>query len=250
MNRRLRQTFFFFSAAALAVLFGFGYAALPHFGKVSSVYANIVNAISVPQRHITDVVTAVNFDFRGFDTLGEEFILFTSVMGIALLMRRTKDEPAGDHEDRAQGRIVPPPSDAVRVVTLLLIAPTVLFGWYIIVHGQVTPGGGFQGGVILSSAPLLLYLCGSYPKFRGAAAPRMIEIAEAVGAAAYIIIGGACVALGGLFLENVLPLGKTGTLTSGGIVPFINLGVGLEVSGGFVLILIVYLEELMEEKES
>lgn len=250
MNRHSRQTFFLVSAAALALVFGWGYAGLPRFGQVTSVYAEIVNTITVPQRHITDVVTAVNFDIRGFDTLGEEFILFTSVMGIALLMRRTKDEPAGDHEDRAQRRNVPAPSDAVRVIALLLIAPTILFGWYIVAHGQVTPGGGFQGGVILSSAPLLLYLCGSYPKFRGAAAPRLVEIVEAVGAAGYIVVGGASVALGGLFLENLLPLGKTGTLTSGGIVPFINLGVGLEVSGGFVLVLIVYLEELMEEKES
>jgi multicomponent Na+:H+ antiporter subunit B len=250
MTRQFRLAFFVLSAAALGLLFALGYAGLPHFGHVTSIYADIVNSISVPQRHITDVVTAVNFDIRGFDTLGEEFILFTSVMGIVLLMRRTKDEPVGDHEDRAPGRTVPPPSDAVRVVALLLIAPTILFGWYIVAHGQVTPGGGFQGGVILSSAPLLLYLCGSYPKFRGAAAPRLTEIAEAIGAGAYIIIGGACVALGGLFLENVLPLGKTGTLASGGMVPFINLGVGLEVSGGFVLILIVYLEELMEEKES
>lgn len=82
------------------------------------------------------------------------------------------------------------------------------------------------------------------------AAPRLIEIVEAAGAAGYIIVGGACAALGGLFLENLLPLGKTGTLTSGGTVPFINLAVGLEVSAGFVLILLVYLEELMEEKES
>jgi len=250
MTRRIRQKFFLFSAAALALCFVWGYRDLPPFGQVTSIYADKVNAITVPQRHITDAVTAVNFDIRGFDTLGEEFILFTSVMGVVLLMRRTKDEPAGDHEDKVQGRNVPPVSDAVRVTTLLLIAPTILFGWYIVAHGQVTPGGGFQGGVILSSAALLLYLCGTYPKFRGAAAPRLIEIAEAVGAAGYIIVGGACVALGGMFLENLLPLGKTGTLTSGGTVPFINLAVGLEVSAGFVLILLVYLEELMEEKES
>ncbi len=250
MTRRIRLKFFLVSAAALALCFFWGYAGLPAFGHGSSIYADIVNAISVPQRHITDAVTAVNFDIRGFDTLGEEFILFTSVLGVILLMRRTKDEPAGDHEDKAPGRKVPPVSDAVRVIALLLLAPTIVFGWYIVVHGQVTPGGGFQGGVILSSAPLLLYLCGSYPKFRGAAAPRLIEIAEALGAAGYIVIGGACVALGGMFLENLLPLGKAGTLTSGGMVPFINLGVGLEVSGGFTLILLVYLEELMEEKES
>ena len=129
-------------------------------------------------------------------------------------------------------------SDAVRVASLLLIGPTVLFGLYVVAHGQVTPGGGFQGGVILSTAPLLLYLCADYHRFRRAVPQRFVEVSESIGAAAYILIGGACVALGGLFLQNSLPLGKSGSLTSGGIVPFIDLGVGLEVSGGLALALL------------
>ena len=44
------------------------------------------------QRHATDIVTALNFDFRAFDTLGEEFILFASVSGVALLLRQLRDE--------------------------------------------------------------------------------------------------------------------------------------------------------------
>ena len=39
--------------------------------------------MAVPERSTTDVVTAVNFDYRGFDTLGEEFILFAAVIGVA-----------------------------------------------------------------------------------------------------------------------------------------------------------------------
>lgn len=249
MKRKTRTALFLVSALLLAVVFWFAYSNLPPSGQIESPYGDAVNAITVSQRHITDAVTAVNFDIRGFDTLGEEFILFTSVMGVVLLMRRRRDDPAGDHEDRATKRIVPPSSDATRVTALLLVAPTVLFGIYIVIHGQITPGGGFQGGVILSTAPLFMYLSGTFKQFRGAVSPRIVEISEAIGAAAYIFIGGACAALGGVFLQNLLPLGKAGSLTSGGIVPLIDLGVGLEVSGGFVLILLVYLEELMEEKE-
>lgn len=250
MTRSARRIFFLFSAAALALVFGLCYGGLPPSGGGHSAYGDAVNALVIPQRHITDAVTAVNFDVRGFDTLGEEFILFASVMGVVLLMRRQKDEPAEDHEDKAPGRTVPTASDAVRVTALLLVAPTVLFGIYVITHGQVTPGGGFQGGVILSTAPLLLYLSTGYGPFRRAVPPRLVEISEAVGAAAYILIGGASVALGGVFLQNLLPLGRSGSITGGGIVPLIDLGVGLEVSGGLALTLLVYLEELLEEKES
>lgn len=249
MTRRGRRGLFLISAALLAVVFWNGYSKLPPVGAVTGAYGDTVNAITVSQRHITDAVTAVTFDIRGFDTLGEEFILFTSVMGTLLLMRRQSDEPTGDHEDKAPGRTVPDSSDAVRVVAMLLLIPTVLFGLYLVTHGQISPGGGFQGGVVLSTAPLLLYLAGTYEQFRRATPHRLIAISEAIGAAGYILIGGACIALGGSFLENVLPLGQSGSITGGGTVPFIDLSVGLEVSGGIVLILLVYLEELMEEKE-
>jgi multicomponent Na+:H+ antiporter subunit B len=237
------------AAVALAWTFFLAYRRLPPLGFVNSEYGGLVNAITVPERHITDAVTAVNFDIRGFDTLGEEFILFASVMGTVLLMRRQKDEPAGDHEDHAPGRLIPPPSDAIRVTSLALVPVTALFGLYIITHGQVTPGGGFQGGVILASAPLLLYLCAEYSQFRKALPPRFVAISESIGAAAYILIGGIGLTASGMFLQNVLPLGQNGSVTGGGTVALIDAGVGLEVSGGLLLALLVYLEELVEEKE-
>lgn len=249
MNRHVRRVLFFIGAALLGWTFFLAYSPLPPLGHIASRYGDMVNAITVPERHITDAVTAVNFDIRGFDTLGEEFILFTSVMGTVLLMRRAKDEPAGDHEDHLAGRHIPRASDAVRITSLALVPVTVLFGIYIVTHGQITPGGGFQGGVILSSAPVLIYLCAEYKQFRRAVQQRVVEVAEAVGAAAYIVVGGLGVAMGGLFLQNTLPLGQNGTIGGGGTVVLIDLGVGLEVSGGLCLALLVYLEELLEEKE-
>lgn len=249
MKRQPRRVVFLIAAAALGWTFFLAYRELPPLGEVQSKYGDLVNAITVPERHITDAVTAVNFDIRGFDTLGEEFILFTSVMGTVLLMRRQKDELSGDHEDHAPGRIVPPASDAVRVTSLALIPVTVLFGLYIVMHGQITPGGGFQGGVILASAPLLVYLCAEYRQFRNTLSQRFVALSEAIGAAAYILIGGIGLTVGGVFLQNVLPLGANGTVTSGGTVALIDLGVGCEVAGGLSLAFLAYLEELVEEKE-
>ncbi len=249
MKRSARKLFFVVSAAALAWTFFLAYSPLPPLGYVQSQYGDVVNAITVPERHITDAVTAVNFDIRGFDTLGEEFILFTSVMGVLLLMRRQKDEPAGSHEDQAPGRSIPEASDAVRVTALFLIAPIVLFGLYIVTHGQISPGGGFQGGVILASAPLMVYLCAEYTRLRRVMPDRLAELSDAIGASGYIIIGAIGVAAGGAFLENLLPLGRSGTVTAGGLVPFIDLSVGLEVSGGLSLAFLIYFEELLEDKK-
>lgn len=249
MTRRIRKTLFVIAAVALASTFFLAYRPLAPLGAGRSDYGDLVNAVTVPERHITDAVTAVNFDIRGFDTLGEEFILFTSVIGTVLLMRRQKEEDVGDHEDHMPGRAIPRASDAARITALMLIGPSVLFGIYVVTHGQLTPGGGFQGGVILASAPVMLYLCADYKQLRRALPPQLVEISEAIGASAYILIGGASVAAGGLFLQNVLPIGTLGSITSGGIVPLIDLGVGLEVSGGLCLAFLAYLEELMEAKE-
>ena len=51
-----------------------------------------INAVAVPERHMTNMATAVNFDYRAFDTLGEEYILFTAVAGLALLLRQARGE--------------------------------------------------------------------------------------------------------------------------------------------------------------
>ncbi len=75
------------AAAGLSVALAVGFAGLRPFGAPASAYAQILNALSVPQRHATDVVSAVSFDYRGIDTLFEEFILFAAIAGISILLR-------------------------------------------------------------------------------------------------------------------------------------------------------------------
>jgi multicomponent Na+:H+ antiporter subunit B len=119
----------------------------------------------------------------------------------------------------------------------------------VIAHGQLTPGGGFQGGVILATAPLFLYLAGEFTNFRKAVPRALVHTVEAVGGGCYAAIGLACLVAGGAFLQNILPLGSKGTILSGGTIPLINASVGLEVTAGLVLVLVVYLEETLELKE-
>ncbi len=243
MTVRIRRVVFLAAAAALAVLMAWGFGALPHFGHYRGPYGDVLSRVSVPQRHITDVVTAVNFDYRGFDTLGEEFIFFAAVLGVALILRRQAGEGAGHAADYATGRAVPPTSDAVRVLGLGLTAPTVLFGIYVIAHGHLTPGGGFQGGVVLATGVLLIYLAGEFDDLHGLYTEAALERAEAVGAGGFIAIGMLGVLAGTSFLHNGLPLGATGTVFSAGTVPLINLTVGIEIAAGLVLLLTTFLHQ-------
>ena len=142
---------FFAGAVGLGILLICAFSRLPGPDSLRSRYRNQINSRTVPERNTTDAVTAVNFDYRGFDTLGEEFILFVSVIGSIVLLRQPdekKEQPLPDA--LTPGRDVGP-SDSIRLWILIMVAPKVLFGIYIVTHGQLTPGGGFQGGVILAS---------------------------------------------------------------------------------------------------
>jgi multicomponent Na+:H+ antiporter subunit B len=102
---------------------------------------------------------------------------------------------------------------------------------YIVVHAQLTPGGGFQGGIILGAGPLPAFLAGRYLRMKRIAPHLLAEVAEAVGAAGYVLLGVSGLIIVGVFLKDALPLGIPGHLLSGGQTDVASVLVGLEVSG-------------------
>jgi len=250
VTARARLLIFLLGAVILAAFLLRGLGGLPAFGRTHSLYGTILNGIAVPQRHVTDVVAAVNFDYRGIDTVGEEFILFVSVAGVALLLRAERDEV----EEEAPRKVVDMEreartGDAVHALCLALVPPTVLFGLYVVTHGQLTPGGGFQGGVVLATAPLLIYLGGEYRTLRALSPAALVDLLGALGAGGFVAIGLAGLIAGAAFLQNVVPLGPVGTVYSAGTIPLINLAVGLEVGAGFLLMLSEFLTQTLRIRE-
>ncbi len=239
MSRRARLILFGGSVTILVALLVWGLTGLPAFGEFQGQYGRILNSTTQSSRHVGNVVAAVVFDYRGFDTLGEELILFASVMGVALLLREVRDE---GERPRDEVR-----SDVVRAVGLAVIGPVVVLGLFVVAHGYLTPGGGFQGGVVVASGLVLLYAAGEYRAYRAASPSSLVDLAEGAGAGAYVAVGIAALLAGGLFLENVVALGTTGTLASGGTIPILNAAAGLEVAAALVLLFQEFLEELFEE---
>ena len=125
----------------------------------------------------------------------------------------------------------------VRTITRLLFPFLSLFGVYILVHGHLTPGGGFQGGVIIAASILMLWLA-----YGMRAAPLRLrlfrtEVLEALGGLILVTIGLTGFALGvSKVFGHVLPLGGLGQLFSGGDLPLLNLGTAIKVAAGMLLI--------------
>jgi multicomponent Na+:H+ antiporter subunit B len=248
MSDRVRLRMFAVAVTGLLGLMLWGVAGLPDFGDSRSAYGQLLDRVAVPERSTTNVVTAVNFDYRGFDTLVEEFILFAAVVGVASILRKLRGERTRRPDDDAAGRHVPQTSLTVRVTGLGIVAPTILVGIYIVAHGPQTPGGGFQGGVILATALLLTYLSADYMTMRAVGPTWLLELAEGMGAAGFALIGVAGLVAGEAFFENVLGKGTPGELLSAGTIPLSNAAVGLAVTGGFVFMLSEFLQQALTRR--
>jgi multicomponent Na+:H+ antiporter subunit B len=246
VSRRGRLVLFALGGSGLAAVLVIGFTGLPHFGDYHGVYGRVVTGITVAERHVTDMVTALNFDMRAFDTLGEEIILFASVTGVALLLRQLRDEDEDDQmQDEAEHHRFSGASDALRAVSAPLAALLVALGAYVVVHGTITPGGGFQGGVILAAGPLAVLVGGRYLASRRLAPDWAIEAMDAAGAAGYALLGLGGLIFASVFLKNFLPLGTPGHLLSGGFMPLNSIAVGLEVTGAFLIVWTEFLDQAL-----
>jgi multicomponent Na+:H+ antiporter subunit B len=236
MSRRARTWLFLIAAGGVAALLAWALAGLPDFGHYQGEYGRVLAEIAVPKRSATEIVGITVFDFRALDTLGEEFILFCAAVAVAVLLRGQRGEEPHPEQRR------PVTSAALRLLGFASLAPLTLLGIYVVAHGHLTPGGGFQGGVILAAGLLTFFVAGHYLALRRVEPVPAAELAEAAGAAGFALVGVGGLVFGTSFLANFLPDGDTGLLT-GGTVPVGNVAVGLEVAGAVVVILAEFLEQ-------
>jgi multicomponent Na+:H+ antiporter subunit B len=230
--------------AAILMLLALG--GLPDLGHVPHPYAD--RAVSAALgRNTANVVSSVNFDQRAFDTVGEEFVLFGAAVAAVLLLRRFRDEEEDAHDLRYGPRDV---WSAVNLAGFALLAPTVVFGMYVVAHGAVSPGGGFQGGAVLATGLHLAYLAGDYVVLQRLRPLALFDAAEAVGAAGFVLLGITALFVGDPFLTNWLPTGTLGDLASAGMVELFNVAVGMEVASALVLLLAKFLDQALVVREA
>jgi multicomponent Na+:H+ antiporter subunit B len=235
MSLRARFALFAVAVTGFGALLVWGTSGIPDFGHYRGRLGVILTKAPVKERQATNAVTAIVFDYRGLDTMGEEFILFTAVSGVALLLRETREK---DPEP-----IDPVESDATRAVGISLAACILLLGLWVVAHGAVTPGGGFQGGLVLAAAVLMLWLAGSLRSYRTLTPTPATDFVEGFGVGAFVVVGLIALLLGQPFLHNLLPYGLAGKLSSGGSIPIVNWATALAVTGAFLTLFGEFLEE-------
>jgi len=150
-------------------------------------------------------------------------------------------------------------SKIVRSAADLLYPFILTFGFYIVVHGHLTAGGGFQGGAVIATGIALMFGANRYKVISQQIRGKMLRTCEAVGLIMFIIIGLCALIDGKSFLYNWLanadwlfghPVtygSNTGDLYTAGIIPILNIAIGIEVLGGLSLIILYMLSGVSEE---
>lgn len=150
-------------------------------------------------------------------------------------------------------------SKIVRTVANQLILFILVFGLYVILHGHITPGGGFQGGAIIVSGVIMLLVAFSSKELKKSLRERVLSIVESTGALIFIVL--AFAGIGTVFFYNFLvgtpifgripDLGPgPGDIWTGGVIPLMNFAVGLKVIAGLsAVVLAIALFSSGEEVE-
>ncbi|MEE8168572.1 MAG: MnhB domain-containing protein [Candidatus Hydrothermarchaeales archaeon] len=123
--------------------------------------------------------------------------------------------------------------DLIIKTTARLMIPFIqMYGLYIIFHGHLTPGGGFQGGAVIGASMILLAVVFGLDEGRRRANHLLSTVLES-STFFYALIGLVGIVLGGTFLANKIvgiPIGSPGKLFSGGIILAINVVIGFKVA--------------------
>ncbi len=134
-------------------------------------------------------------------------------------------------------------TDFLDIVSRKLAPFILLYGLYLITYGHLSPGGGFQGGVVLASGVVLLLLCQGTERVHKILPAALMNSTEALAFFAFIVMGMAGVLLGGGYLSNFFPVGKVGEVPSAGFILILNIIIGLKVGAGMSLICCCLLRE-------
>lgn len=121
-----------------------------------------------------------------------------------------------------------------------------IYGFYVILHGHISPGGSFAGGIIVGLSLIAFATVYGMEKARAELPEKVLVSIESYGTLWYVIMGLVGIFKGAPFLANKLAgvnVGEPGTLFSGGLILLISVGVGIRVASTIVTLFFALVED-------
>jgi len=218
----------------------YGTADLPAFGDPAAPAHNYLAPHflneSPAEIGIPNVVASILASYRGYDTLGEVVVVFAAVVGVISLIGLRRRPPGLERNSAALGEHA-----VLKVIAKLVVPVILLFALYVQFHGEYSPGGGFQAGVLFAAGIILYGLVFGLDAARGIIPPRVLSKLPATGALIYGGVGLLTMLLGGNFLDyNQLSADPVAGQHLG--IMLVELGVGVTVSSVMLLIYFSFAE--------
>lgn len=160
-----------------------------------------------------NIVSSIVVNYRAFDTLGEILVLFASAGGVGLLAFGQRRKPYFK------------PSLIANTAVPIISFVAIVAGSTLILHGHLTPGGGFPGGALIASGIILMALLS-----RDFVKDKLFLALETVSGLSILAVALLGLFLKGQLLQNFFPSGKVGDLLSSGTVLLLYLLIGIKVA--------------------
>jgi multicomponent Na+:H+ antiporter subunit B len=217
---------------------------------------------ALEETEVSNLVTAVLADYRGYDTMFETVVIFAAGLACFLLLRAfsaprkegwyVRHIPTGVvihfkkrpsiPQSRAFERLDTqwvPHDLIIKTLSRILVPFIQLFSLYVVAHGDFSPGGGFQGGVMFGATLVLMAISFDLRTALSKVGEKFLALLAASGVIVYGGIGVVCMLLGGEFLDygelaKILPVHVEEARALGMI--GVEIGVGLAVTAVMAII--------------
>ena len=230
-RKKFRTVYGILAAIAAAILLGVlltTVASLPRYGVENERMDEVADYYvehALEDTGAENIVSGMILDYRAFDTLGESFVLFTALNCVLILLRRDEagEEAEDDYYDLTHDNIL-------RKAGLLVVPSVILFGFYVMLNGHLSPGGGFSGGAIVGAGLILLAAA-----FGNAVSARIVtektfRILSGAALGFYCLAKSYSFYTGANDIPSIVPLGTPGSIFSAGLILPLDIAVGIVVS--------------------
>lgn len=152
-------------------------------------------------------------------------------------------------------------SKIIKTISNMLFPFVTIFGFYIILHGHLTPGGGFQGGAVVASGLAMILVAYGSSWTMKKIKEKKLSFLESAGAASFIILAFLGLLFGSVFFGNFLTgtnflfgvvpdFGSTfANINTAGVIPLMNFAVGTKVIAGLFAIILVMAHGISHKEE-
>lgn len=195
-----------------------------------------LQANGVAESGAANLVSAIYLGYRAFDTLGETIVLLVAISGtIAIIahggavLAQGYGLPASAAAEPARHLPHTTRTELLEVVTGKLGPVVLVFGVYVMMYGHLSPGGGFQGGVVIASGIVFLALGSRVGASNSLTSPENLARIESAAFALLLLAASSGIISGSGFFGN--PLAGVG-LTPVAFIITLNAIIGLKVGAG------------------